>query len=140
MVEAYRLLKKSGNTGSKLKILEEQRMRIQPDAMEKVRADSFVMETNIHYPTESSLLLDGLGKIISMSVELAEQYGINGWRQHGHLLNKVKQLARKLHRIAAKKGPNYQSRIKILYGGFWRLSGINLVPNRPLAHDRSQLH
>lgn len=89
--------------------------QLQPDAIKKVRADSFVMETNIHYPTESSLLLDGIGKIISMSVELAEEYDINGWRQHGHLLKKAKQLVRNIHRIAAKKGPKYQSRMKPLY-------------------------
>ena len=33
-----------------------------PQAVEKVRADSFVVETNIHYPTESSLIADGLRK------------------------------------------------------------------------------
>ncbi len=88
---------------------------LQPAAIEKVRADSFVMETNIHYPTESSLLLDGIRKIVSMCVELADEHGISGWRQHGHLLKKAKQLDRKINRIAAKKGPNYQSRMKPLY-------------------------
>ncbi len=89
--------------------------RLKPSAIEKVRADSFVMETNIHYPTESSLLLDGLRKIVSMCVVLADQYGISGWRQHDHLLKKAKQLNRKINRIAVKKGPNYRSRIKPFY-------------------------
>ena len=31
---------------------------LDPEARKKVRADSFVVETNIHYPTESSLILD----------------------------------------------------------------------------------
>ncbi|MCA9214305.1 MAG: ISNCY family transposase [Planctomycetales bacterium] len=89
--------------------------QIRPDAIEKVRADSFVMETNIHYPTESSLLVDGLGKIICMCVLLADEHGIHGWRQHSHLLNKVKKLHRNIHRVASKKGPNYKSRLKPLY-------------------------
>lgn len=89
--------------------------RLCPEAIEKVRADSFVMETNIHYPTESSLLLDGIRKIISMGVLLTEEHGINGWRQHAHLLKKVKNLNRQIHRIASKKGPNYQARIQPLY-------------------------
>jgi IS5 family transposase len=89
--------------------------QLRPDAIEKVRADSFVMETNIHYPTESSLLLDGVRKIISMCVLLAEQHEIHGWRQHAHLLKKAKKLNRQIHRIASKKGPNYKSRIKPLY-------------------------
>jgi hypothetical protein len=89
--------------------------QLHPDAIEKVRADSFVMETNIHYPTESSLLLDGLLKIISMCVLLALEHGISGWRQHTHLMKKVKRLNRQINRIATKKGPNYKSRIKPLY-------------------------
>jgi len=86
-----------------------------PDAIENVRADSFVMETNIHYPTESSLLYDGIRKIISICLLLAEEYGINGWRQHVHLLKKAKKLNRQINRIASKKGPNYKTRMQPLY-------------------------
>ena len=93
----------------------EQGHQLRPDAIGNVRADSFVMETNIHFPTESSLLYDGLRKIISMCVMLAEEHGINGWRQHAHLLKKAKQLNRRINRIAAKKGPNYKTRMKPLY-------------------------
>lgn len=85
------------------------------DATEKVRADSFVLETNIHYPTESGLLLDGLWKIIAVCVLLADEHGIDGWRQHAHLSKKAKKLNRQIHRIATKKGPNYKSRMKPLY-------------------------
>jgi len=86
-----------------------------PDAIEKVRADSFVMETNIHYPTESNLLYDGIRKIVSMCVLLADEHGINGWRQHAHLLKKAKKLNRRINRIALKKGPNYKTRMPPFY-------------------------
>jgi hypothetical protein len=43
---------------------------IAPEAAESVRADSFVIETNIHYPTESSLILDGVRKFVPLCVEL----------------------------------------------------------------------
>jgi hypothetical protein len=89
--------------------------QLQPDAIEKVRADSFVMETNIHYPTESSLLYDGLRRIISRCAELAEEHGVAGWRQHAHLLRKVKKLNRAISRIALKKGPQYKRRMKPFY-------------------------
>ena len=88
---------------------------LEPEAIEKVRADSFVMETCIHYPTESSLLFDGLRKIISLSVKLADSHGVSGWRQHTHLLKKVKKLNRAINRISAKKGPRYKDRMKPLY-------------------------
>jgi transposase, IS5 family len=88
---------------------------LQPEAIEKVRADSFVMETSIHYPTESSLLRDGLRKLLGMCVSLAQAHGLSGWRQHAHLWKKVKRLDRKISRIASKKGPGYRERMKPLY-------------------------
>jgi IS5 family transposase len=89
---------------------------IVPEAIAKLRADSFVMETNIHYPTESSLIRDGLQKILSMCSEMVVGNNLNDWRQHEHLWRKVKQLARKIDRIANKKGPNYVARMKVPYG------------------------
>jgi transposase, IS5 family len=86
-----------------------------PDAIAKVRADSFVMETSIHYPTESSLLYDGIRKIISLCVLLAEEHAISGWRQHAHLVKKAKKLDRRINRIASRKGPNYKKRMKPIY-------------------------
>jgi len=85
---------------------------IVPEAIETLRADAFVMETNIHYPTESSLIRDGLRKILSMCSEMAVGNTVAGWRQHEHLWKTVKQLARKIDRIAGKKGPNYVARMK----------------------------
>jgi IS5 family transposase len=86
-----------------------------PEAIEKVRADSFVMETNIHYPTESSLIRDGLKKIISMCVQWAQECDIPGWRQHDHLWKTIRKLVRKIERIAQKKGPNYIKRMQVPY-------------------------
>ena len=88
---------------------------IVPAAVEKMRADSFVMETNIHYPTESSLIRDGLEKILSKCAELAATSNLTGWRQRDHLWKKVKSLSRKIDRIALKKGPNYVARMKVPY-------------------------
>ena len=86
-----------------------------PEAVETVRADSFVAETNIHYPTESSLIRDGLRKVLSLAAQLAALYGLVGWRQHKHLWKKVKRLARNIERIAARKKPGYQEELKPLY-------------------------
>lgn len=88
---------------------------IDPDAIKTLRADSFVMETNIHYPTESSLIRDGLRKILQICSELAVGDRIVGWRQHHHLWKRVKQLAREIDRIAARKGPNYVARMQVPY-------------------------
>ena len=85
--------------------------RLEPDAVKKQRADSFVVETNIHYPTESTLIVDGVRKTIELCVELSGDYDITGWRQNAHLLKKVKQTARQIDRISARKGAKYKERL-----------------------------
>jgi IS5 family transposase len=86
-----------------------------PEAAETVRADSFVVETNIHYPTESRLIRDGLRKILTLGASLAFLLGVGGWRQHKHLDRKAKKLARQIERIAARKGADYPQRLKAFY-------------------------
>ena len=86
--------------------------RLVPDAPEVVRGDTFVVKANVHYPTESSLIRDGVRKIIKTAVLLAALVGARGWRQHQHLFKNVKKLARQCDRVATKKGPGYQERLK----------------------------
>jgi transposase, IS5 family len=75
-----------------------------PKAIAAVRGDTFVVETNIHYPTESTLIGDGLRKILPLAVELAVKNGLGGWRQHEHLLQKVHQVVRAIGRASRGKG------------------------------------
>ena len=89
--------------------------RLVPEAAQTARADSFVVEANIHYPTESTLIRDGLRKVLGLCAELAARIGAGGWRQHEHLYNKAKRLSRQIDRIAARKGNNYQKRLKSAY-------------------------
>ena len=95
--------------------------RLVPGASRTVRADSFVAETEIHYPTESSLLRDGLRKVLDLSVVLAAAVGMSGWRQHKHLYQKAKNIARRIERISARKGSGYQERLK---GPYRELLGL----------------
>ena len=88
---------------------------VDPEAVKKVRADSFVVETNIHYPTESSLIVDGLRKTMEMCVALSKTFGITGWRQHQQLLKRVKTTARQISRIGARQGAKYKQRLEEQY-------------------------
>ena len=89
--------------------------RLVPAAAEQTRADSFVMQSNIHHPTESTLIRDGVRKIIELCVTLAETHALEGWRQHAHLWKRIKRASRAIERIAAKKGPHYQRRLQRAY-------------------------
>lgn len=108
--------------------------RLQPDAAKLARADSFV-ETNIHYPSESSLIRDGLRKIIEQCVRIAAG-AVAGWRQHEHLQKKIKKLSRQIERIASRKGPNYQERLQPPYRELLRLAKKILTRARALAARR----
>jgi len=86
-----------------------------PEAVKTVRGDSFVVETNIHYPTESNLIGDGLRKVVTLAAALAAEHGLSGWRQHQHLLKNVKDIVREIGRLSRAKGqgadrlkPGYQ--------------------------------
>jgi len=97
--------------------------RLDPEAPKKTRADSFVAETNIHYPSESSLIRDGLRKILELAERIALECGIAGWRQHAHLYKKAKKLCRCIERIAARKGPQYEKRLKAEYRKLLKMAG-----------------
>ena len=88
---------------------------LEPQAIAAVRGDTFVVETNIHYPTESSLLGDGLRKVLPLAAELAEQHGLVGWRQYEHILKKVGKLVRRIGRAGRAKGKGGPERLKKLY-------------------------
>jgi hypothetical protein len=86
-----------------------------PEAAKKVRADSFVVETDIHYPSESSFILDGITKILSLCAVIAGQFDVPGWRQHEHLLKKVKKTTTAISRLSSRKSPKSKSRMEKQY-------------------------
>ena len=63
------------------------------------RCDSFVMETNVHFPTDLNLLLDCVRKSIDLTTQLSVCYNLTGWREHKSLFSKVKRLYTQLSRM-----------------------------------------
>lgn len=60
------------------------------------RCDSFVVETHVHYPTDTNLLLDAVRKIIELSARLSELNGRTEWRQHAYHQREMKRHYRRL--------------------------------------------
>lgn len=85
------------------------------DARSEVRADSFVIETNIHYPTESSLIWDGVRKIIPLCVGIALTLKESGWRQSEQLKKAIKKCNRIVSQISSSKSPNVKSGLPNAY-------------------------
>jgi transposase, IS5 family len=106
---------------------------LEPDAIAAVRGDTFVVETNIHYPTESSLIGDGLGKVVKLAAKLAGDNGLPGWRQHEHWLRKVKKLVRDIGRASRLKNSAGKARLRAGYEELLPVAGTLLQRARQLA-------
>ena len=84
----------------------------------KARCDSFVVETDVHYPTDINLLFDAMRKIITLIGRLCEPLGIEGWRQSAHIIKKLKKLYRAAQRVkrskasSEKRGQEKERRIR----------------------------
>jgi len=68
---------------------------------EELRAsvDSFVVKTDIHFPSDISLLNDSIRKSISLTKQLSEQLGKSGWRQSSYLIKSFKTDLRKVQKV-----------------------------------------
>jgi transposase, IS5 family len=58
------------------------------------RCDSFVVETDVHFPTDISLLFDAMRKVITLTAELSADYELSYWRQHAYNVKHLKRLMR----------------------------------------------
>jgi hypothetical protein len=75
--------------------------------------DSFVVETDVHYPTDTNVLFDAIRKMISLIAIICSEVGITAWRQSHHNIIKVKRLLRgiqKLKRSTSKDEAKKQKR------------------------------
>jgi transposase, IS5 family len=106
---------------------------LEPQALASVRGDTFVVETNIHYPTESSLIGDGLRKIVTLSARLATAHALSGWRQHKHWLHQVKKQVRDIERASRAKTQAGKARWQSGYQELLQLAGELLQRGRQLA-------
>ena len=63
------------------------------------RCDSFVVKTDVHYPTDINLLYDAMRKTIEEIAALSEQCGLTSWRQSAYNIKKLKKLYRKIQKL-----------------------------------------
>jgi len=63
------------------------------------KCDSFVVETDVHFPTDINLLFDAIRKVITLISRLCREAGINGWRKSKWNLKTIKGLYRKIQKL-----------------------------------------
>lgn len=79
----------------------------------RLKTDSYVVESNVHFPTDYNLLWDCARKCMDGVSKFVDKYGkIEGWRKMGNWRLQVKGLMRELGRASASGGKNKDKRIK----------------------------
>lgn len=77
-----------------------------------LNCDSFVTETDVHFPTDISLLFDSLRKAITLIMNLCLDCNLTDWRQGKYNLKKVKKLARKAQKLKHSTSKNPEKKAK----------------------------
>jgi transposase, IS5 family len=76
----------------------------------KAKADSYVVKSNVHFPTDINLLCDAVRKIITLTARASNKLQYSSWRQSVHNLVKVKTLLRKITRMKHSTSRNEEKR------------------------------
>ncbi len=73
------------------------------DSILSGRCDSFVVETNVHFPTDINLLWDSMRKMIALIAILFSDLGLTEWRQSEYILRKIKKLFNRVNKLKHSK-------------------------------------
>ena len=76
----------------------------------EVKVDSYVLESNVHFPTDLNLLKDAINKSIKLAVKLSQIGDINGWRKNKMWIDIVKSSFRTVNKTIYGGGRNKQLR------------------------------
>jgi hypothetical protein len=84
-----------------------------PLAALEVKVDSYVLETDVHFPTDLNLLWDAGRKCVDL-VEglLASGYALPGWRKCKQWRRQLKACERAASHVVYRGGPNKEARVK----------------------------
>jgi len=97
------------------RVLSEYARREEKIEGEKLRLDTTVVETNIHYPTDSSLLWDGFRTLARLLKDLHQAHPEWGLAHRFHV-RKIKKLAYFIARNGGSPSKRKQRKVKSTYG------------------------
>ncbi len=85
-----------------------------PLAALEVKVDTYVLETDVHFPTDLNLLWDAGRKCVDLIVKYRRQFGyaLPGWRKAKEWRRQLKRCERITSQIVYRGGPNKEARVK----------------------------
>jgi len=78
----------------------------------RLKTDSFVVESNVHFPTDYNLLWDSARKSLDMASKIQQKHNLAGWRKIKNWRSDLKNKMRALGRASASGGKGKQDRVK----------------------------
>ncbi len=77
------------------------------------KTDSFVVESNVHFPTDYNLLWDSARKCLDMVDKFLKKYPeVLGWRKKGNWYRQLKNLMRAIGKASSSGGKGKEQRLK----------------------------
>jgi transposase, IS5 family len=90
-----------------------------PLAALEVKVDSYVLETDVHFPTDLNLLWDAGRKCVDLVEGLrASGHALPGWRKFKAWRRQLKACERTASHIVYRGGPNKEARVKSAVGEY----------------------
>lgn len=90
-----------------------------------IKVDSYVVESNIHFPTDLNLLFDSGRKCLDIIGHLRLRgMQLSGWGKYNDHRQKFRYVYRKASEIHRKKGGDYQARLKTATIDYLERSGM----------------
>ena len=78
-----------------------------------VKTDSFVVESNVHFPTDYNLLWDAARKVLDITNWFVDKYpSVDGWRKSKDWQSSLKNLSRSVGQASASGGKGKKDRLK----------------------------
>lgn len=87
-----------------------------------IKADSYVLESNVHFPTDLNLLLDSVRKCIDILGDCHVKYGLSGWRKHKNWAERLRNHYRRSSKVTWGGGQNKEERVKSTVGDYLQVS------------------
>ncbi len=79
----------------------------------RCKTDSFVVESNVHFPTDYNLLWDSARKCLDMIDKFLKKYPeVSGWRKEEDWYRKLKNSMRAVGKVSSSGGKGKEQRVK----------------------------
>jgi len=105
-----------------------------------IHVDSYVLETNVHFPTDLNLLWDSIRKVIDVSCSLSKDYNIEGWRKEKYWRRSLKGAFRISARVHKNGGANKEIRLKSIISAYLKLSKLLMDKALETLDELSKVH